>query len=105
LKLAALSPAIFLDARLVKKNWNCQAVKMKHYFSLKWTKKQHEQGWKLCSTKEITLQCKAHLKKKKTTPQSWLTKLKATIVTPILHNFPHNHQHIFYITIFDISYR
>jgi len=76
-KLTALPPAaLTIGWEVRQKISNCQAAKKKQYFSQQWARKQYQKGWKPCSTRQITSQCKTHLQNKKTTPQSWPTKLK-----------------------------
>ena len=81
------------------KNWNCQAVKKKQYFSLQWTRKQYQKHWK-------TQWNKSHWNAKHTSktikqhhnhgPQNWNQPFLPQFYT----TFRTTHEHIFYITVF-----
>jgi len=95
-----------MDARFATKILNCQGLLKKQYFSLQWRGRQCQKGWKPFPTK------KKHIEMPNKPPKQENNIISTAQITknqPFLPQFyttvRTTHEHIFYITVFGISYR
>jgi len=87
---------------ILQKISNCQGFLKKLYFSLQWTGKQCQKGWKPFPTKKSHSNGKHTSKTRKQHHKHDPQNRKSTVFTPILHNFTHNPRP--YISYHSLSY-